>query len=105
MIIHIFWKADTEVLALASKTDSINKFLRQVRLDTPESIKFFEMCRVVKTQIHVAFYECNYPNAERSAFKSRTDFAIRLPRSKEPSVHVQGGSCSLATEKILRQNS
>ncbi|KAJ5641471.1 hypothetical protein N7490_005471 [Penicillium lividum] len=38
----ILWKADTEILALASKTDSIDKFLRQVPSDTLEYIKFFE---------------------------------------------------------------
>jgi hypothetical protein len=39
----ILWKADTEVLALASKTDSIDKFLRQVPGDTLEdTIRFFE---------------------------------------------------------------
>ncbi|KAF7177488.1 hypothetical protein CNMCM7691_005741 [Aspergillus felis] len=39
----ILWKADMEVLALASKTDSIDKFLRQAPLDTLEYIiKFFE---------------------------------------------------------------
>ncbi|BCS28171.1 uncharacterized protein APUU_61219S [Aspergillus puulaauensis] len=42
----ILWKADTEVLALASNTDSIDKFLRRVRLeDTREYIKFFENLR------------------------------------------------------------
>lgn len=39
----ILWTADTEVLALASNTDSIDKFLRRVRReDTQEYIKFFE---------------------------------------------------------------
>ncbi|KAJ5759976.1 hypothetical protein N7520_007132 [Penicillium odoratum] len=38
----IIWKADTEVLTLASKTDSIDKFLRQVPSSALEFIKFFE---------------------------------------------------------------
>jgi len=38
----ILWRADTEVLALASKTESIDKFLRQNPSDTLEYIKFFE---------------------------------------------------------------
>lgn len=38
----ILWKADTEVLALASKTDSIDKFLQHVPSETMEYIKFFE---------------------------------------------------------------
>jgi hypothetical protein len=38
----ILWKADTDVLALASKTDSIDRFLQQVPSDTLEWIKFFK---------------------------------------------------------------
>lgn len=39
----ILWKADADVLALASKTDSIDKFLRHVSTEnTLEYIKFFE---------------------------------------------------------------